>query len=101
MHKMKNIITLRLSNEDISTIDQLSKKNKKNRSLLLRDLLLKGKIYLAIEKYVNGDISISKAAEIAQISISEMMDLLSKLGIGSKLTLNDYFDGKETAEKLF
>ena len=46
-----------------------------------------GKIYFAIIQYRENKISIGKAAEIAGLTISEMMDLLSKLGININLLI--------------
>ena len=42
-----------------------------------------------------------KASEIAGISISEMMDLLEKLGVKSNLDLSDYFESRKHAKKIF
>ena len=59
------------------------------------------KINPIIEEYKDSKISIGRASEIAGISISEMMDTLSNLGIESNLELEDYLEGKKNAEKLF
>ena len=58
-------------------------------------------IDLAIKEYKEGKISIGRASEIAGVCISEMMDILSNLGIESNLELGDYLEGKKVAERLF
>ena len=58
------------------------------------------KIKEAIHQYAKSKISIGKAAEIAGLAISEMMDLLSKLGVESNLELSDYLEGKKFAEVI-
>ena len=45
--------------------------------------------------------SLGKAAKIAGLALSEMMDLLSSLGIKNKIELDEYLLSKKTAEKLF
>ena len=66
----------------------------------MRELVGKGRVYFAIEKYAANEVSLGKAAEIAGVTISEMMDLLQKLGIESKMNIADYFEGKEVAERI-
>lgn len=97
---MNNIITLRLSTPDIALLERLGKKEKKDRSTTLRDLVTKGRLYVAIEKYSINEISLEKAAEIAGITVSQMMQLLERFGIEAKLTVADYFAGKAAAEKI-
>lgn len=64
-----------------------------DKSTTVRELIELGKIYFAILKYKDGKISIGKAAEIAGLSLSEMIDLAAKLGIESKLEVSDYLEG--------
>ena len=44
---MNNIVTLRLSTPDIALLERLGKKEKKDRSTTLRDLVTKGRLYVA------------------------------------------------------
>ncbi|MBI1972984.1 UPF0175 family protein [Candidatus Woesearchaeota archaeon] len=59
-----------------------------------------GKIYFAIMGYREGKISLGKAAEIAGLSISEMIDLLAKLGIQSNMEVEDYLEGEKVAQEI-
>ncbi len=99
--KMENVMTIRLPKEDLDTIEQISKQEKIDKSTAVRELVEKGRVYLAITGYADGKLSIGKAAEIAGIAISEMMDLLANLGIKSKLDIDDYMQGKKVAAELF
>ncbi|MEK6854121.1 MAG: UPF0175 family protein, partial [Nanoarchaeota archaeon] len=76
MRRMNSVITVRLPNEDIETVKQMSALTKKDKSTILRELVELGKVYLAIREYKEGRISIGRASEIAGLSISEMIDLL-------------------------
>jgi predicted HTH domain antitoxin len=51
----------------------------------------------ALERYREGKASLSKAAEVAGVSVSEMMDLLAEHGIPADLRLEDY---RESLKKL-
>ncbi len=100
MRRMNSVITVRLPNEDIETVKQMSALTKKDKSTILRELVELGKVYLAIREYKEGRISIGRASEIAGLSISEMIDLLAELGIKSNLELQDYLEGEKVAKEL-
>ena len=93
-------MTVRLPKEDLKIIEEISLKERKDKSTTVRDLVELGKIYFAIIQYRENKISIGKAAEIAGLTISEIMDLLSKLGIKSNLDLADYIEGQKFAEEI-
>lgn len=58
------------------------------------------RVYLAIELYREGIISLGKAAEIAGMSRWEMMELLSSRGVPLNYDENDLREDIETLEGL-
>ena len=100
MRRMQHVMTVRLPSEDIKVIEQISQKEKTDKSTTVRNLVELGKVYFAIIQYKENKISIGKAAEIAGSTISEMIDLLSKLGIKSNLDLADYLGSQKLAEQI-
>ena len=100
MKKMENVMTVRLPKEDLEAVNQISIETKKDKSTTVRELVELGKIYFAIMQYRERKISLGKAAEIAGLTISETMDLLSKLGIESNIELEDYLEGQKLADEL-
>ena len=58
-----------------------------------------GKLMHAIEMYKKGKASIGKAAEIAGVSISEIMDILTEFGVKSNLEVEDYLEGLKNLRK--
>ena len=100
MKRLENAMTVRLPKDDLKVIEEISKKERKDKSTTVRDLVELGKIYFAIIQYRENKISIGKAAEIAGLTISEMMDLLSRLGIESNLDLADYLESQKFAEEI-
>ncbi len=57
--------------------------------------------FLALEPYREGKASLSKAAEVAGVSVSEMMDLLAEHGIPADLRLEDYREGLKTLREVW
>ena len=100
MRAMDNVLTVRLPKEDLEAVKQISIKTKKDKSTTIRELVEYGKIYFAIHEYREGKLSIGKAAEIAGLTLSEMMDLLAELGIKSNMELEDYLEGKKLSEEI-
>ena len=100
MRKMRQVMTIRLADEDVRLVEELAKSSDKDKSTMVRNLVEYGKIYLAIKLYKEGKISIGKAAEIAGLSISETMDLFAELGVKSNIELEDYLEGLKYAKEV-
>ena len=100
MRRLESVMTVRLPQEDLRIIGEISKKQKKDKSTTVRELVELGRIYLAITQYQENKISIGRASEIAGLPISEMMDLISKAGIKSKLEIEDYLEGQQFAKEI-
>jgi predicted HTH domain antitoxin len=54
-----------------------------------------------LERYREGKASLSKAAEVAGVSVSEMMDLLAEHGIPADLRLEDYRESLKTLREVW
>ncbi|WP_258083232.1 UPF0175 family protein [Thermococcus thermotolerans] len=65
-----------------------------------RELSRAVRVYLAIELYREGIVSLGKAAEIAGISRWEMMELLASRGVSLNYDENDLQEDIETLEGL-
>ena len=82
---MAETVSVRIDKEDIEEIDKLSKLENKTKSSLLREILELGlkdkKLELALEKFRNKEASIGKAARIAEMPLSQFMDVLVQKNI--------------------
>ncbi|MCS4540926.1 MAG: UPF0175 family protein [Euryarchaeota archaeon] len=82
-----------LPHKYLKEIDQIAEEQGLDRTTLVRQLLISGikeyKIKLAVELYRAEKISLGKAAEIADISIWEMMDILREQKIPLAYRLSD------------
>ncbi|WP_342764700.1 UPF0175 family protein [Thermococcus sp. Bubb.Bath] len=57
-------------------------------------------MYLAVELYREGVVSLGKAAEIAGVSKAEIMEILASKGISLSYTEEDLQEDIETLERL-
>ena len=97
---MQKILSVRLEKSDLEFLKTEAKEEKVDKAKVLRELVEKGRLQLAIEQYKQGKVSIGRAAEKAGITISEMMDKLAELGIPNKITLEQHLQGLKNLEKV-
>ena len=97
---MEQITSFRLEKKDLEFLNKFSKEENRSKGEALRELIVNGRLMLAIRLYKEKKISIGKASEIAGISISEMMDILSRFGLNSNLTLEDFKESLRNVRKL-
>ena len=88
-------MSVRMDADDVRFVNRLAKEDKEDASKEVRKLVDMGRLMLGIEKFRARDVSLGKAAEIAGLSISEMMNKLSEYGIPGHLTYDDYLAGIE------
>ena len=85
MYNMAETVSVRIYKEDIKEIDKLSKLEKKSKSSLLREILELGlkdkKLELALEKFRKNKLSAWKAARIAEMPLSQFLDVLVEKNI--------------------
>jgi len=82
-------------------VKKMAKAHKEEMSKSVRELVNLGRLMFALEEYKKCKISLGKAAEIAGVSISEMMTLLSEFSIPNNITYEDYLEGLQTLKKMW
>ncbi|MBI2144695.1 UPF0175 family protein [Candidatus Woesearchaeota archaeon] len=95
---MEATIAVRIEKKKLAEIKALSKEENRKNSEVLREALDIGlrekKLVMALEKYRKKEISIGKAAELADLSISKVMDVLRERNIpfnyGVKELMEDF-----------
>ncbi|MFP4050708.1 MAG: UPF0175 family protein [Thermoplasmata archaeon] len=96
---MKSSIGVRLDEEFIKKLESIGEDEKLDRSTIIRKLLEKGyREYLkekAAEKYRSEEVTISKAAEIAETTIWDMERYLVENGYVSEYSAKDLMDELE------
>lgn len=77
---MSEMISIRLPKKLMGELDELSELEDKDRSELIREMLARGirekKIDDAVALYAKGRVSLSRAAELAEVSVWMMIDIL-------------------------
>jgi len=92
-------ISMRIDEKEHNFLSSFAKEEKEDVSKAVRKLVTLGRIMFAIEKYRNSEASIEKAAKIAGVSISKMMDIFQNYGVESNVEYEDYLKGLKVLRK--
>jgi predicted HTH domain antitoxin len=87
---MTKTMSIRMDPDNYEFLTSISKEGQSDLSKTVRDLVTRGRVLLAVEKYRDGEASLGKAAEIAGLPIGQMMDLLADFGVRSTVDPEDY-----------
>lgn len=97
-------VSIRLKEDFMKEAEKLAKLEMVDKSIIIREALEKGfaevKLKIALEMFSEGKASTSEAAEIADLSIGEMMDELVKRGLRPNITKEDIKGSLERALKV-
>jgi len=92
-------LSIRIDDKDYKFLSSLAKEEQGDMSTAVRELVDRGRIMLAVEKYKKSEASLEKAARLAGVSLSKMIDLLAQYGVESNLEYEDYLKGLKTLRK--
>lgn len=98
---MEKTLSVRIGTEDYEFVRKLAKDSNKDISEAVRNLVDLGRLMFAIESYKSKKASLGKSAELAGVSISEMMALLAEFGVESNIEMEDYAKGLENLRKVW
>jgi predicted HTH domain antitoxin len=83
-------MSIRMDRENYEFLAAMTMEEQSDLSKAVRDLVARGRILLAVERYKKGEASLGKAAEVAGIPVGQMMTLLGEFGVRSKIDREDY-----------
>jgi len=98
---MAKTVSIRMDEENYAFLQRLAKEEREDLSKAVREVVYKGRVMLAIEKYKKGQASLGKAAELAGLSVGQMITLLAEYGVPSNLETEDYLQGLEHLRKVW
>jgi predicted HTH domain antitoxin len=94
-------LSIRMADRDYSFLSTLAEEDHEDVSSKVRELVDLGRVMLAIEKYRKSEASIEKAAKIAGVSISKMMDIFKENGVEANLEHEDYLKSLKALRKVW
>jgi predicted HTH domain antitoxin len=98
---MTRTMSVRMDSENYEFLRRLSKDEKEDLSSAVRELVYKGRIMLAVERYRERQASLGKAAELAGVPVGRMIQLLAEYGVECNLEHEDYLQGLQNLRDMW
>ena len=98
---MTKTMSIRMDEENLKFLNKLSEEEAGDVSKAVRELVRKGRLMLAVERYKKGQASLGLAAELAGLTPGEMINTLAEYGVTSNLETEDYLKGLENLRKVW
>lgn len=98
---MTKTMSIRMDRENFEFLNELTKEQKSDLSKAVRDMIGRGRMLLAVERYKKGEASLGRAAELAGVKVGQMMTLLREFGVESRIEDEDYLRGLASLRKAW
>jgi predicted HTH domain antitoxin len=89
-----------MEQDNYEFLHKITKEERSDLSEAVRDMVTRGRILLAVERYKKGEASLGIAAELAGILLWQMMTKLTEFGVESRLEKEDYLSGLKNFQKV-
>ncbi len=87
---MTKTMSIRMDRDNYEFLTAIAREEKSDLSKAGRELVTRGRVLLAAEKYKKGKASLGKAAEVAGLPVGQMMTVLTEFGVRNKIDHEDY-----------
>ncbi len=98
---MTKTMSIRMDRDNFDFLSELTKAQKTDLSKAVRDMVTRGRILFAVERYTNGEASLGKAAELAGVPVGHMMTILTEFGVETRIEQEDYLRGMENLRRIW
>jgi predicted HTH domain antitoxin len=98
---MSKTMSVRMDRENYDFLHEITKEEGSDLSKAVRDMVTRGRILLAVERYKKGEASLGRAAELAGVLVGQMMTILTEFGVESRLEREDYLQGLKDLQKVW
>jgi predicted HTH domain antitoxin len=96
---MTKTMSIRMDQDNYEFLSELTREERTDLSKTVRELVTRGRVLLAIEKYRSGEASLGRAAELAGLPLGQMMTVLADFGVESRIEKEDYLQGLQNLRK--
>lgn len=98
---MSKTMSVRMDRENYDFLHEITKEEGGDLSKAVRDMVTRGRILLAVERYKKGEASLGRAAELAGVPVGQMMTILVEFGVESRLEKEDYLQGLKNLQRVW
>ena len=87
---MTRTMSIRMDRENYEFLTGMTREQRSDLSKSVRDLVTRGRLLLAVERYKKGEASLGRAAEVAGVPVGQMMTHLGEFGVRNRIEQEDY-----------
>jgi predicted HTH domain antitoxin len=98
---MTKTMSIRMDRENFEFLTELTKEQRSDLSKAVRDMVTRGRILLAVERYKKGEASLGRAADLAGVPVGQMMTILAEFRVDSRIEEEDYLQGVAALRKAW
>jgi len=98
---MTKTMSIRMDRENFEFLNELTREQRSDLSKAVRDMVTRGRILLAVERYKKGEASLGRAADLAGVPVGQMMTILAEFGVDSRIEEEDYLQGVAALRKAW
>ena len=98
---MSKTMSVRMDRENYDFLHEITKEEGSDLSKAVRDMVTRGRILLAVERYKKGEASLGRAAELAGVPVGQMMAILVEFGVERRLEKEDYLQGLKNLQRVW
>ena len=96
---MSKTMSVRMDHDNYEFLHKITREQGSDLSKAVREMVTRGRILLAVERYKSGEASLGRAAELAGVPLGRMMDMLTEFGVESRVEKEDYLQGLKNIQK--
>ena len=98
---MTKTMSIRMDRENFEFLSELTKEQRSDFSKAVRDMVTRGRVLFAVERYKKGEVSLGRAAELAGVPLGQVMTILTEFGVESRIEQEDYLQGLAALRKAW
>ena len=98
---MSKTMSVRMDRDNYDFLHEITKEDGTDLSKAVREMVTRGRILLAVERYKSGEASLGRAAELAGVPVGQMMTILTEFGVESRIEKENYLQGLTNLQKVW
>ena len=98
---MSKTMSVRMDRDNYQFLHEITKEEGSDLSKAVRDMVTRGRILLAVERYKKGEASLGRAAELAGLPLGQLMTILAEFGVEGRLEREDYLQGLKNLKEVW
>ncbi len=98
---MSKTMSVRMDRDNYQFLHEITKEEGSDLSKAVRDMVTRGRILLAVERYKKGEASLGRAAKLAGLPLGQLMTILTEFGVEGRLEREDYLQGLKNLKEVW